>query len=53
MTSVVELVGSARAILALFSLNIDLTKPTHYFMHIAILGSQTDSSSFYDNLLVP
>ena len=23
-----------------FCLNIDLTKPTHYFMHIAILGSQ-------------
>ena len=40
-------------ILALFCLYIDLTKATHYFMHIAILGSQTDSSSFYDNLLVP
>ena len=39
--------------MALLSLNIDLTKTTHYFMHIAILGSETDSSSFNDSLLVP
>ena len=49
MTSIVKpceiilFVGSAWALLALFSLNIDLTKSTHYFMHIAILGSQTDA----------
>ena len=46
MTSVVEpcqitfFVGSAWALMALFCLNVDLTKTTHYFMHIAILGSQ-------------
>ena len=39
-------------LLASFCLNIDLTKTTHYFMHIAILGSRTDYS-FNDGLLVP
>ena len=38
--------------MALFCLNVDLTKTTHYFMHIALLGSRTDSS-FNDGLLVP
>ena len=40
-------------LLASSSLNIDITETTHYFMDIAILGSQMDSSSFNDSLLVP